>query len=170
MRILSQISLQTLIRSFIQKLLSQKIRITFFSTTDIIKYYKSILPYQILEHLTLTSIQQSSSKQLAIITENHQHINLLRNSVRVILSCYRRLRVTRKALIKRMTKHQAKIVKMQALLKGHLFRVKNKALVKKIKIDGHKKTKKYQMISKLQANIKGFLFRKRRVRALERLN
>ena len=69
-----------------------------------------------------------------------------------------------------MTKHQAKIVKMQALLKGHLFRVKNKALVKKIKIDGHKKTKKYQMISKLQANIKGFLFRKRRVRALERLN
>jgi hypothetical protein len=73
------------------------------------------------------------------------------------------------ALIKRMKLNVNKIIQIQALVRGHLVRVKNAALVKRIKTEGPKKTKKYQMISKLQANIKGWLFRLRRKRALERL-
>ena len=42
-------------------------------------------------------------------------------------------------------------------------------MIKRIKTEAPKKTKKYQLISKLQANIKGWLFRLRRRRALERL-
>jgi len=54
-------------------------------------------------------------------------------------------------------------------MRGHLARVRNAALIKRVKTEGPKKTKKYQLISKLQANIKGWLFRLRRKRALERL-
>jgi hypothetical protein len=53
------------------------------------------------------------------------------------------MKVKRKALLKRMTKHQSKIIKLQGLIRGHLFRNKNRKLVDKIKRDGPKKTKKY---------------------------
>lgn len=82
----------------------------------------------------------------------------------------RHRKIKRKALLVKMEKHKSKITKIQALIRGHLTRVKNVAIVNKIKRDGPKKTKKYILIAKLQANIKGFLFRKRRIRALNKLN
>ena len=42
-----------------------------------------------------------------------------------------------------MKKHIDKIVAIQSLVKGHLCRIKNAIIVKKIRVDGPKKTKKY---------------------------
>ena len=89
--------------------------------------------------------------------------------MRVIVSYFRKRKILRAALIKRMKKHEGKIVKMQAVMRGFIIRVRHAAVIKKIKIEAPKKTKKYQQISKLQANIKGFLFRQRRMRALAKL-
>lgn len=68
-----------------------------------------------------------------------------------------------------MSKFPTQVLKIQSLIKGHLTRLKNQAIVRRIKQEAPKKTKKYQQVSKLQANIKGFLFRKRRMRALQKL-
>lgn len=61
----------------------------------------------------------------------------------------RKRRFKRKALLVKMQKHESKVVKIQSLIRGHLGRIHNEAIVKKIKRDGPKKTRKYQQISKL---------------------
>eukprot|EP00347_Sterkiella_histriomuscorum_P018508 403345246 len=168
---LSLLAQSVLLRQFVTKLTSQKIRITFFSTTNIMKYCKAMMPFILLQQLTQSvQMQNVQSKISDILVQNHSYVQQLRTSVRIITSFMRKRRIKRKALLTKMTKHVPKLVKIQALIKGHLSRMKNQAIVNKIKRDGPKKTKKYQQMSKLQANIKGFLFRKRRIRALDKLN
>ena len=55
------------------------------------------------------------------------------------------------ALIKRISKPQniVKILKLQALFRGHLVRLKHAHDIAKIKNNAPKKTKKYKLISKL---------------------
>jgi hypothetical protein len=54
-------------------------------------------------------------------------------------------------------------------VRAHLTRVRNAAVIKRIKSEAPKKTKKYQQVAKIQALVRGYLFRLRRKRALERL-
>ncbi|CDW74934.1 adenylate cyclase [Stylonychia lemnae] len=160
----------TMLRQFITKIMSQKIRVTFFSTTFILRYMKNMLPLIMLK--SLTSNPKSSYLQqhdIMLLYENHIYVQNLRKSVRIITSYIRKRKFKRKALIKKMQSHIGKICKIQALIRGHLARQKNQAIIARVKRDGPKKTKKYQQISKLQANIKGFLFRKRRIKALSKL-
>lgn len=56
----------------------------------------------------------------------------------------RKRRIKRKALIKRMSKNVNKIIKIQALLRGHYVRVKNETMINKVRKNAPKKTKKYQ--------------------------
>lgn len=42
-----------------------------------------------------------------------------------------------------MKKHSNKIILIQALVRAHLVRVRNAAVIKKIKTEAPKKTKKY---------------------------
>ena len=59
--------------------------------------------------------------------------------------------------------------KIQALVRGHLCRVRNSQAVDKIKRDGMKGTKKYKAALKIQALFRGFTFRIKRKRALAKL-
>lgn len=43
-----------------------------------------------------------------------------------------------------MGKHVNKIIKIQALLRGHYVRVKNETMINKVRKNAPKKTKKYQ--------------------------
>ena len=81
--------------------------------------------------------------------ENYEHVLILKRAVKVISNYFRSRKLRRVALIKRMTKHSKKVIKMQALIRGHLERVRNAVAIKKVKTEGPKKTKKYKMISKL---------------------
>ncbi len=59
--------------------------------------------------------------------------------------------------------------KIQALVRGHLCRVRNSQAVGQIKRDGMKGTKKYKAALKIQALFRGFTFRIKRKRALAKL-
>lgn len=118
----------------------------------------------------LESNLQRETFVLNILKENFEHVLKLKRAVRVIQSVMRLRRLRRKALIKRMAKHIPKIVKIQAILKGHLVRMRFAMAIRKVKTEAPKKTKKYKVAAKIQAHVKGFLFRKRRLRALEKLN
>jgi hypothetical protein len=140
------------------------------------KYCKNYLPQSLLS--ALCSLTSDSLETLCLrdqrsisglLKENFDHVLRLKHSVRTISSYFRHRRVKRTALLKRLRQHVKPIIKIQALVRGHLARIRNAALVKRIRTEGPKKTKKYRMIAKLQANIKGWLFRLRRKRALERL-
>lgn len=147
--------------------MSSKIRVNYYSTTDIMKYCKNYLPFGLLSSLcggtTPTTI-------LGLMKENFENVLRLKRVIKAIVSSFRSRKIRQAALIKRMQKHQSKIIKIQALFRGHRVRTRYLAAIKKIKLEAPKKTKGYKQMSKLQANIKGFLFRKRRLRALEKLN
>lgn len=107
---------------------------------------------------------------LPLLKENCEYVGRQKRAVRVITSFIRKRRILRKALLKRMKKHEAKIIKMQALARGFLVRKRFAMAITRIKRDAPKKTKRYQVAAKIQAHIRGFLFRLRRKRAIERLN
>lgn len=67
----------------------------------------------------------------------------MKQAVRVISIYLKHRKVKRKALLNRMKKHEAKIVKIQSVMRGHYVRLVNRVIVEKIKRDGPKKTKKY---------------------------
>lgn len=153
-----------MLRGFIGKLMSSKVRANFYCTTDIMKYTKNIMPLTILQSLTSLDGLDSNfyidrNPLLLLLKSNFDYVLRLKRSVRTILSFYRRRKIVRAALLKRMKNHEPKIVLIQALLRAHLTRVRNAAVIKKIKAEAPKKTKKYQQVAKIQALVRGFLFR-----------
>jgi hypothetical protein len=48
-----------------------------------------------------------------------------------------------------MKHHEGKIILIQALVRGHLTRVRNAALIKRIKNEAPKKTTKYKKVAKI---------------------
>lgn len=93
----------------------------------------------------------------------------MKRAVTLIQSCYRTRKVRRAALLKRARKHEGQMVKLQALFRAHLVRVRHAAAIKRIKAEAPKKTRKYQLVAKIQAHVRGFLFRRKRERALQKL-
>lgn len=158
----------------ITKMMSSKIRVNYSATTDIMKYIKNQFPYIILQASCSPEFYDYAYQReryiLSLMKENSEFVMRQKKAVRVITSFIRKRRILRTALVKRMRKHEKKIIKIQALVKGHLVRCKFATAIKRIKRDAPKKTKKYQILSKIQAHVKGFLFRLRRKRALAKLN
>lgn len=72
-------------------------------------------------------------------------------------------------LIRGSPTHLIKVLRLQALFRGHFCRKRNKQIILAIARNAPKRTSKYKKISKLQANIKGFLFRARRKRLLQKV-
>jgi len=108
-----------MLRFLLTKLTSSKIRVNFFSTTDIMKYCKNYLPYSILASLcsltpeTLETNYLKDQKSIQVlIKENFDYVLRLKRSVRVILSHLRHRRLRRTALIKRMKAHVKSIIKI----------------------------------------------------------
>ena len=69
----------------------------------------------------------------------------------------------------RLQKKKPLMIRLQAAIRGHLCRIRNKQKVDKIKRDGLKGTKKYKAANKIQALFRGFAFRVKRKRALAKL-
>ena len=102
--------------------------------------------------------------------KNLREVASLRKSCGTITNYIVSKRVRRKALIDRMSKKKPQILRLQALFRGHLCRVRNKQKVEKIKRDGQKGTRKYKAAMKIQSLFRGFAFRVKRRRALEKLS
>ena len=129
-------------------MMSSKVRANFYATTDIMKYTKNILPLTIMQSLTSLDALESylytdRNPLLVLLKSNFEYVLRLKRSVRIILSFYRRRKIVRAALLKRMQDHKPKIILIQALVRGHLTRVRNAAVIKRIKSEAPKKTKKY---------------------------
>lgn len=138
-------------------MISSKIRVNYFATTELMRFCKSALSLSILQALCgpqefLNGSHCNQIKErfiLPLLKENFENVLRQKRAVRVITSCMRLRRIRRAALLKRVRKHEQKIVLLQSVIRGHLARVRNAAAVKRIKTEAPKKTKKYQQISKL---------------------
>jgi hypothetical protein len=96
-----------MLRGLIAKMMSSKVRANFYATTDIMKYTKNIMPLTILQALTsLDSLDSylytDRNPLLVLFKSNFEYVLRLKRSVRTILSFYRRRRIVRAALLKRM--------------------------------------------------------------------
>jgi len=89
--------------------MSSKIRVNYYSTTDIMKYCKNYLPFGLLSSLcggtTPTTI-------LGLMKENFENVLRLKRAIKAIVSSFRSRKIRQAALIKRMQKHQSKIIKI----------------------------------------------------------
>lgn len=104
-----------MLRGLIGKMMSSKVRANFYATTDIMKYTKNIIPLTILQSLTSLDALDSylytdRNPLLALLKSNFDYVLRLKRSVRTILSCYRRRKIVRAALLKRMQVHQPIII------------------------------------------------------------
>ena len=140
-----------------------------------------LLPFIIAERLLKTNLKtpnRGDKQELfgkfrvfkdELFFKNLREVAALRKSCGTITNYIVTKRVKRKALLNRMTKKQPKILKLQAVMRGHICRVRNKQKVDKIRRDGQKGTRKYKAATKIQSLFRGFAFRVKRRRALERL-
>lgn len=96
-----------MLRGFIGKLMSSKVRANFYCTTDIMKYTKNIMPLTIMQSLTSIDALDSylfidRNPLLLLLKSNFDYVLKLKRSVRIILSFYRKRKIMRAALLKRM--------------------------------------------------------------------
>ena len=104
-----------MLRGLIGKMMSSKVRANFYATTDIMKYTKNILPLTIMQSLTSLDALESylytdRNPLLVLLKSNFEYVLRLKRSVRIILSFYRRRKIVRAALLKRMLDHKPKII------------------------------------------------------------
>ena len=171
------LSLTVNYKGFVTKQLSQKLFVTFFSSTSLMQLLRSLLPMKVMQHLLTfnpAGKQEEIFKVLqdSMIFKNHADVLRKKHMVHRITSLYRHRRIRLSALINRVSKSQsliAKLIKLQAAVRGHLARVKNAQAVRRIKTEARKKTKGYQMATKVQAAFRGYMFRIKRKRALAKL-
>ena len=124
--------------------MSSKIRVHFFATTDLMRFCKNVLPLTLLRGLcSWTPGMLREQFVLPIMKENFEHVLRMKRAVTVIQSCLRTRKVRRAALLKRAKRHEGQMVKLQALFRAHLVRVRHAAVIKKIKTEAPKKTRKY---------------------------
>mmetsp|Transcript_24955 Transcript_24955/g.31128 ORF Transcript_24955/g.31128 Transcript_24955/m.31128 type:complete len:138 (-) Transcript_24955:1114-1527(-) len=133
---------------------------------------KTFLPFVLAERLLKTTLKApGNGKDLHsrfrilkddLFYENLQQVAHLRHSARTIEYYIIGKRIRQKALLGRMVAKTDKIVRLQAAIRGHLCRVRNKQKVDKIKRDGLKGTKKYKAAMRIQALFRGFAFRQKR--------
>jgi|LauGreDrversion4_2_1035121.scaffolds.fasta_scaffold28799_3 hypothetical protein len=94
----------------IGKMMLSKVRANFFATTDIMKYTKNIMPITIMQSVTsLEALDHflyiDRNPLLVLLKTNFEYVLRLKRSVRTILSFYRRRKIVRAALLKRMKEH-----------------------------------------------------------------
>ncbi len=104
-----------MLRGLINKMMSSKIRANFYSNTEIMRYAKNIMPLAIVQSLlNLDSLESlrftEHNPLLTILKENFSYVLRLKRSVRIIISFYRRRKLVKSALLKRMKNHEPKIV------------------------------------------------------------
>ena len=107
---------------------------------------KSILPFTLVERLlktnleTLTTNKDAGSKFRVfndkLFYRNLASVAAQRSSCASITNYIVTKRVRQKALLNRMLTQEAKMLKIQKVVRGHLCRVRNKQKVDKIKRDG----------------------------------
>ena len=87
-----------------------KVRANFYATTDIMKYTKNIMPITIMQSVTSLEgldhfLYTDRNPLLVLLKTNFEYVLRLKRSVRTILSFFRRRKIVRTALLKRMKEH-----------------------------------------------------------------
>jgi len=163
-------------RSFNTKQLFQKILITFAGTTPLMKLQKSLLPHTLVDRLLKTPPKELTEAYARfkllrddLFSQNLMEVSKLRSATATITNYIVSKRVKQRALLNRMLKKESLMLRLQAAIRGHLCRLRNKQKVDKIRRDALKGTTKYKAAMKIQSAFRGFTFRLKRKRALAKL-
>ena len=119
-------------KNYMNRILSQKVRINFFNSSSLMAYQRAIL-----SKLCLTK----DKNLLKLVDRNHEQIWKFKNSVRVIESFFFRRKVRRSVLMRRCS--PAKMILIQKIVRGFLVRKRNKQLIHRFKMGALRKSKGY---------------------------